>query len=76
MSFPGHPPKEPEAPAKLRKYSIIVEGHDPDTVEADFITRDPGHVCFWIRRADNKQDTLVLAISNNLLDEMSEVTES
>jgi hypothetical protein len=74
MSFPGHPPKAPAEPYKPRTYEIVIDGQ-PDTVEADYITRDPGHVCFWKTRPDNLQDTLVTAISNNLLDELKEVTQ-
>lgn len=76
MTFYAHPPKEAEAPAKLRTYKIVVDGQEPDIVEADFITRDPGHVCFWKTRPDDKQDTLVVAISNRLLDELKEVVTS
>ena len=66
--------KEPTAAsAALRKYEIVIDGQ-PDTVEAHYITRDPGHVCFWKTRPDNQQDTLVVAITNNMLDELKEVT--
>lgn len=73
-SFPGHPPKAPEAPPVQRAYSIVVNGDVPDIVEADFITRDPGHICFWKTRPGTQQDTLVLAISNHMIDELKEVT--
>ena len=72
-SFPGHPPKAPEPPKPLRTYKIVIDGQT-DLVKAHFITRDPGHVCFWARRSDDQQDTLVTAISNRFLDEMKEVT--
>ena len=73
MSFPGQPPKAPE-PHVLREYEIVIDGQT-QIVWADFITRDPGHVCFWKTRPDNKQDTLVTAIANHFLDELKEVTQ-
>lgn len=74
-SFPGQPPKAPAAPEPLRTYQIVIDGQ-PDIVEAHFITRDPGHICFWKSREDGKQETLVTAIANHFLDELKEVTAS
>lgn len=73
MTFMGKENEIKPPPAKQRSYEIVIDGHT-DTVEADFITRDPGHVCFWKTRPDNLQDTLVTAIANHLLDELKEVT--
>ena len=76
MSFHGKPAPQASIPAKIRTYRICLENGQTDTVEADFVSRDPGHVCFWRTRPDNKQDTLVVAIANHLIEEFREETAS
>lgn len=57
-----------------KSYSVIVDGHDPEFINADYVTFSSGHVTFWMRTPDEaKQDTLVTCIRNEWLDEMKEV---
>jgi hypothetical protein len=56
-----------------KSYSVIVDGHDPEFINADYVSFTPGHVTFWMRTPDAKQDTLVTCIRNEWVDEMKEV---
>jgi hypothetical protein len=68
---------EPEVPVgskPLRTYTYNRWGGAAVTVEAHFITFTHGHVNFWRVRADDQQDTLVLAESNAQVTGLKEVT--
>jgi len=68
---------EPEVPVgskPLRTYTYNRWGGEERTVEAHFITFTHGHVNFWRVRADDQQDTLILAESNAQVTGLKEVT--
>lgn len=57
-----------------KAYALLFEG-DTEYVKADYVNFHAKYVSFWTRNPDaDTQDTLVLAIRADWLDELKEVT--